>query len=93
MKIIKTSDYTLFKVEAWKVNRMLPKAIKNLSKHMDNEGWYETSCIIVDENFNVIDGYYRLFAAMKSWIPVQYVMIKNGSKKNISKMKIKSLIK
>lgn len=85
MKIIRTFDYTLFKVEAWKVNRLIPKGIKNLSKHMDNEGWHETSYITVDENFNVIDGYYRLFAAMKSWIPVQYVMIKTGSKKNNSK--------
>lgn len=85
MKIIKTFDYTLFKVEAWKVNRMVPKGIERLTKVMKKVGWYEFSCITVDENFNVIDGYYRLFAAMKSWIPVQYVMIKTGSEKNISK--------
>ena len=77
MKIIKTFDYTMFKVEAWKVNRMIPKAVNKLSKHMDKVGWIESSCIIVDENFNIVDGYYRLFAAMKSWIPVQYVIIKN----------------
>lgn len=81
MKIIKTSDYTLFKVESWKVNRMLPKETKRLTKFMKKVGWFKTSYIVVDENFNVIDGYYRLFAAMKNWIPVQYVMIKTGSKK------------
>ena len=85
MKIIRTFDYTLFKVEAFKVKRMSPKGIQMLTKYMKKLGWLESSYITVDENFNVIDGYYRLFAAMKSWVPVQYVMIKTGSKKNNSK--------
>ena len=82
MVIMETIDYTMFKVEAWKVHRMVPKGIERLSKSMKQRGWINTSYITIDEDYNIIDGYYRLFAAMKNWIPVQYIMIKTNPKKN-----------
>lgn len=81
IKIISTDDYTLFKVNAWTANRMIQKQIDRMCKSIKTHGWIKGSCIKVDEEFNVIDGYYRLYAAMRCWIPVQYVMIKTGPKK------------
>jgi len=87
IKIFRTNDYTLFKVDAWKANRMILKGIERMCKSIKTHGWMKSSYIIVDENFNVIDGYYRLYAAMRCWVPIQYVMIKTDTK---NQFKIKS---
>jgi len=79
--VYETDDYYSFKVNACIVHRMLPKMVDKLAKSIEKNGWLEHSCIKVDENLNVLDGYYRLFASMKCWIPVRFMVIKNGQKK------------
>ena len=75
--VYKTLDYSSFKVNAWVVNRMLPKMVDKLAKSIEKNGWLEHSYIVVDENLNVIDGHYRLFAAMKCWSHIHFIVTEN----------------
>lgn len=77
MKIIKTNDYSIFKLDVNRVVRMLPKHIDRLTKQMKKIGWVDGSIVVVDEKFNLIDGYYRLFAARRNFMSVTYIVVKN----------------
>jgi ParB-like chromosome segregation protein Spo0J len=75
MKIIETNDYSIFKLDVNRVKRILPKHLDRLSNVMKKNGWLEGSAIIVDENFNLIDGYYRFFAAKTNSMSLRYVVV------------------
>lgn len=73
--IVSTTDYNKFKIVQG--NRSIKKAnVSRLMKSFEKtKGMSMSKPIIVDKDFNVIDGQHRLTACMKMGIPVHYVIM------------------
>ena len=70
-----TTDYSKFKFSPW--NRDIKeKNLQKLQKNVEAEGW-KCHPIIVNENYEVIDGQHRLVYARKNNLPVYYIIV-NG---------------
>lgn len=71
--IYRTTDYSIF--ESNIMNRdIIQSHVNNLYKDMLVNGWLKGSYIIVNPNGKLISGHHRLLAAMKSKVPVSYVI-------------------
>lgn len=76
MKILKTTDYGLFKIA--KFNRSINKGnVERLVELNKTENNFNLFPIVVDKDFTVIDGQHRLEACKKLKAPVYYIFCKN----------------
>ena len=73
-KFIKTNTYSIFKLNAHYVSRLTSKHIEDLSKSMKENGWTEHSVVVVNKDFEVVDGTYRVIAAIKTNTPITYTV-------------------
>lgn len=73
-----TKEYGLFKFR--KDNRpIIPSNLKHIEESINKENLLHTKPILVNENFEVIDGQHRLLVAKKMNIPIYYSVQKNLS--------------
>jgi hypothetical protein len=76
-KIQQTNDLSLFTMDDSLVKRALlnKKQCVRLEKSMSENGWDKNSTIVVDRDYKVIDGHYRLLSAKSLNIPVQFLVV------------------
>ncbi len=72
-KVKQTKKYSIFKLDAIEVSRLIHKRIDLLEQSMKENGWNKYSVVVVDKNFNVVDGNYRVIAAIRASVPINYV--------------------
>lgn len=81
MKVNKTTDYKKFK--KIRGNRAFSKShLKNLIASIAENNLLEYTPIIVNKQWEVIDGQHRLEAAKKLGIPVYYIQVSSGGDLN-----------
>lgn len=76
-KVKQTKKYSIFKLDAIDVSRLIHKHIDLLEQSMKENGWNKHSVVVVDKNFNVVDGNYRVIAAIRASVPINYVTSRN----------------
>jgi hypothetical protein len=76
-EVYQTSDYTKFKFRD--DNRVInPNHVKNISKNMKSKGWLSGSYVVVNQEWEVIDGQHRVLAAQSVGVPISYTMEKGA---------------
>ena len=79
-EIFSTTDYSKFKKLA--ENRPVPsQRITKVLESIRNNGYIKGNCVIVNENFEVIDGQARIEALKLLHIPIEYTISKGSGKK------------
>lgn len=81
-QVFQTKNYSLFKFH--RENRTIIKShVKALARSMSIHGWAHGSIVIVDSNFNVINGQHRVEAAQIANVPITYMIDPKASANEI----------
>jgi hypothetical protein len=73
-QVLETKDYSIFKGHP--DNRIIrPTHVKKLVQKMKSKGWLKSSCIKVNQKYQIIDGHHRILAAVESGVPVRYEVV------------------
>lgn len=81
-QVLQTRNYEMFKFH--RENRTIVQShVNSLARSMLIHGWARGSIVIVDSNFNVLNGQHRVLAAQKSNVPVTYMVDSKASANEI----------
>lgn len=72
-QVQRTKDYSLFKIRDDNRKIRNGKVVK-LHRSMRNKGWAPGSYVVVNKDFEIIDGQHRYLAASSLGIPITFVM-------------------
>lgn len=81
-KVFQTKNYAMFKFRA--DNRdVIESHVKRLAKNMKENGWMKGSIAVVNEKNEIIDGQHRIKAAIAAGVPIDYIISKGATHKEI----------
>lgn len=84
-RVLKTEDYSLFKVnDDYKFSN---KKLESLEIEISVKNLCEDLPILIDENFNILDGKYKFEACKKLKLPIYYKVVKVSNKLDLLKAK------
>lgn len=90
MEILSTTDYSIFK-EITSNREVNEPHVLSLTKAILEKNMLEINPIIVNENYEIIDGQHRLEAAKRLNVPIYYMVSSEVNKTDISRLNSHSL--